>query len=144
MYGAIQSMELYRKIQRAQNYAARIVSGNFDYVNYRSLDLLHASIWPTVQERCNYFTALLIYKPIHGLKALCPTEAVLIVNDTHYPNTRLANSKDVLVPPHKSDTIKRSFMYNVSVIWNNLPAEIKLSENLNQFKYKYNTTILNS
>ena len=50
---------------------------------------------------------------------------------------------DVHVPPHKFDILKRPFIYNGSVMWNNLPWEIKTAENLNQFKYKYKTTILN-
>ena len=132
-----------QKLQRAQNYAARIVSGNFDYVNFRSLDLLHALKWPTVQERCNYFTALLMYKPINGLTPLHLTDSLVRACDVHDRNTRLSNSKDVHVPPHKSNILKRSFIYNGSVIWNNLPSEIKRAENLNQFKYRYKTTILN-
>ena len=132
-----------QKLQRAQNYAARIVSGNFDYVNFRSLDLLHALKWPTVQERCNYFTALLMYKSINGLTPLHLTDSLVRACDVHDRNTRLSNSKDVHVPPHKSNILKRSFIYNDSVIWNNLPSEIKRAENLNQFTYRYKTTILN-
>ena len=36
------------KLQRAQNYAARIISGNFDYINTRSIDLLRSLRWATV------------------------------------------------------------------------------------------------
>ena len=48
------------KLQRAQNYAARIISGNFDYNNTRSIDLLRSLRWATVQEMCDYFTAVLM------------------------------------------------------------------------------------
>ena len=44
------------KLQRAQNYTARIISGNFDYINTRSIDLLRSLRWATVQERCDYLT----------------------------------------------------------------------------------------
>ena len=131
-----------QKLQRAQNKAARIVSGNFDYVNFSSLDLIRAIKWPTVQEKCNYFTALLMYKSINGL-TLHLTDSLVRACDVHDRNTRSSNSKDVHVPPHKSNILKRSFIYNGSVIWNYFPSEIKRAENLNQFKYKYKTTVLN-
>ena len=132
-----------QNLQRAQNFAARIVLGNFDYVNFRSLDLLHALKWHTVQGRCNHFTALLMYKLINGLTPLHSTDALVRACDGHDRNARLSNSKDVHVPPHKSKILKRLFTYNGSVIWNDLPSEIKRAGNLNQFKYEYKTTILN-
>ena len=37
----------------------------------------------------------------------------------------------------------KGHIYNGGVIWNNLPSEIKMAENLNKLKYKYKSTILN-
>ena len=84
-----------------------------------------------------------MYKSINGLTPLHLTDTLVRACDVHDRNTRLSNSKDVHVPPHKSYILKGSVIYNGSVIWNNLPSEIKRTENLNQFKYKYKTTILN-
>ena len=36
---------LFCKLKRVQNYAARIVTGNFDYLNFRSADLLYELNW---------------------------------------------------------------------------------------------------
>ena len=129
-----------QKLQRAQNYAARMVLENFYHVNFRSLDLLHALKWPTIRERSNHFTALLMYKSINGLMPLQLTDALVRACAAHDRNTRLSNSKDVHVPHHKFNILKRSFIYNGSAIWNNLPLEIKRAKNLNQFRYKYKTT----
>ena len=96
-----------------------------------------------MQARCSHFTALLMYKSIHGLTPLHLTDSLVMANDVHDRNTRLTNSNDVHVPPHKSNILKRSFIYNGSVVWNNLPSEIKMAENVNHFKYVYKTTILN-
>ena len=79
---------------------------------------------------------------VHGLPPLHLTDAGVMANAIHYRNTELANLKEVNVPPHKSDTMKRAFIYHDNVIWNNLPSEMKMAENLNQFKYNYKTTIL--
>ena len=84
-----------------------------------------------------------MYKSINGLTPLHLTDALERACDVHDRNDRLSNSKDVHVPPPKSNILKRSFIYNGSVIWNNLLSDIKRAENLNQFKYKYKTTILN-
>ena len=55
------------KLQCVQNYAARIITGNFDYLNTNSIDLIRSLRWASIQERCDYFTAVLMYKAIHGL-----------------------------------------------------------------------------
>ena len=48
------------KLQRAQNYTARIMSGSFYHIiSYRIIDLLHTLRWTTVRERCDYFRAVL-------------------------------------------------------------------------------------
>ena len=41
----------YKTRQRAQNHAARIVTGNFDYINFRSADLLYELNWASAKER---------------------------------------------------------------------------------------------
>ena len=47
------------KVQRIQNRAARILTGNFDYVNYRGVDIVHALGWMDVGQRCSYFRNML-------------------------------------------------------------------------------------
>ena len=108
------------KLQRVQNYAARIITGNFDYLNTNSIDLTRSLRWANVQERCDYFTAVLMYKAIHGLTPMYMTDNIVIAGETHDRDTRLSDSNDVNIPPHNSDVLKRSFIYNGSVIWNNL------------------------
>ena len=46
------------KLQRAQNYAARLVLGNFDFINYRGEDIVKSINWPTVTERFHLFNCL--------------------------------------------------------------------------------------
>ena len=55
------------KLQRTQNYVARIVTGNFDYINFRSADLLYELNWASVKERGDYFTSVMMFKAINGL-----------------------------------------------------------------------------
>ena len=130
------------KLQRAQNYAARIVTGNFDYVNFRSADLLYELDWASIKERCDYFTSVMMFKAINGLTPPYLTDSIVRANEAHDRNTRLASSYDVHVPSHNSEILKRSFVYNGSVLWNSLRHELKLADNVNTFKRMYKDMIL--
>ena len=55
------------KIQRLQNRAAKIVSGKYDYVNTRGIELVKSSQWMNVHQRRDYFMSILMFKCIHGL-----------------------------------------------------------------------------
>ena len=122
------------KLQGAQNYAARIISGNFDYINTRSIDLLRSLRWATVQERCDYFTAVLMYKSVHGLAPVYLTDNVVMAGEIHDRDTRLSHSNDVHIPPYNTDVLKRSFIFNGGVIWNKLPDEIRMANDVLDFK----------
>ena len=60
-------MSYMNKIQRLQNRAVRIVSGNYDYVNTRCIELVKSLQWMNVHERRDYFMSILMFKCIHGL-----------------------------------------------------------------------------
>ena len=53
-------------VQRLQNHAARLIIGNFDYINYRGIDLAKSLGLYTIEERRDYFLASLMFKAIHG------------------------------------------------------------------------------
>ena len=142
-YGATQKKSNINKSQRVQNYAARIITGNFDYLNANSIDLIRTLRWANVQERCDYFTAVLMYKAIHGLTPMYMTDNIVMAGETHDRDTRLSDSNDVNIPPHNSDVLKRSFIYKGSVIWNNLPDEIRMAPDVADFKWRYKCLILN-
>ena len=55
------------KVQRLQNRAARILTGNFDYVNTRCIDLVKNLGLMNVTQRRDYFMIIMMFKSIHGL-----------------------------------------------------------------------------
>ena len=65
------------KLQRDQNYAARIVTGNFDYVNFRSADLLYELNWASAKERCDYFTSVMVFGALNGLTPPYLTDSIV-------------------------------------------------------------------
>ena len=115
--------------QRAQNYA-----GNFDFINYRGEDIVKSLNWPTVTERFTYLTACMMFKAINGLTPNYISDNVTMARDMHDMDTHPSRSNDVHIPPHNSAILKRSFMYNGSVVWNNLSEELKALPCLNDFK----------
>ena len=55
------------KVQRLQNRAARIITGEFDYIHVRGIDIAKNLKWMNVIQRRDYIVALSMFKCIHGM-----------------------------------------------------------------------------
>ena len=130
-------------IQRLQNYAARIVTSNFDYVNYRGIDIVKQLNWQTFDDRLHYFTSLLMFKCIHGMVPSYLSDQVVMACDVHGVNTRLANSMNVVVPFARTKCFENSLVYKGAVTWNQLPLHIKEATSLNMFRNRYKRYFMN-
>ena len=49
------------------NRAARIITGNFDYINVRGIDIVKRLQWMSLIERRDYVVALTVFKCIRGM-----------------------------------------------------------------------------
>ena len=58
------------------------------------------------------------------------TDNVVMAGEIHDRDTRLSHSNDVHIPPHNTDILKRSFIFNGGVIWNKLPDEIGMANDV--------------
>ena len=56
-----------KKIQRLQNYSARIVLNNFDYENYNGIDLVPKLGWLTYHQKYKHLMSVLMFKVINGM-----------------------------------------------------------------------------
>ena len=132
------------KLQRVWNYAARIISGNFDYIDISDIDLLRflsnciRTIW--LVHRSSYFK---VFKTIRGLTPTSTNDNIVMAIETHAQDTRLSNSYDDNIPPHNSDVLERLFIYNDRVILKTIPAEIRIATDVTDFKLRYKCFILN-
>ena len=88
-------------------------------------------------ERFTYLTACIMFKATNGLTPNYISDNVTMTRDMHDRDTRLSRSNDVHIPLHNSAILKRSFMYNGSVVWNNLSEELKALPCLSDFKKAY-------
>ena len=71
-------------VQRLQNHAARLIMGNFDYINFRGIELVKSLGLYTIDERRNNFLATLMFKSIHGLAPAYLCNQVVMIEAFKY------------------------------------------------------------
>ena len=126
-----------QKAQSLQNQAARIVTGNFDFINTRGEELVRSLKWQTLKDRRKFHLATLMYKCVNGLAPNYLCDQINLLSDINTYQTRSTNSLDVLMPAVNREIFKKSFAFNGALIWNSIPDFIRRSENVLQFKILY-------
>ena len=126
-----------RRVQSLQNQAARIITGNFDFINSRGVDLVRLLKWQTLEERRKFHIATLMFKCVNGLAPNYLSDQVNLMSEVNNYNTRSSNSLDVLVPAVNREIFRKSFAFNGARIWNSLPDFIRRAGSVAQFKTFY-------
>ena len=126
-----------KKVQRIQNLAARIITGNFDYINVRGEDLVMYLKLQNIRQRRDYFLACLMFKAIHGLTPYYLSDNVTMNVDVNGYNTRSTENMNIYVPRPRKEIFRNSFAYQGGVTWNALPEYVKESPDFESFKYNY-------
>ena len=124
-------------VQRVQNHAARLIMGNFDYINCRGIDLVKRLDLYTIRERRDYFLTTLMFKAIHGIAPHYLSDRIDMHFDIHGYNTREAGSMNVYLPAVHKEIYRNSFLYSGGKLWNELPDFVKNSTNIEVFKRNY-------
>jgi hypothetical protein len=125
-----------QKIQRLQNYCARIVMNNFDFKNMRGIELVKILKWMSIKERVDYFLCLSMFKCLHDKAPHYMQNEVSLVPNimTRYNEKR---AYDIYLPPFISNTKERSLYVRGAKVWNKLPCDIKKINNIDTFKREY-------
>ena len=124
------------KVPRLQNRAARILMGNYDFVNTRGIDLVKTLGLMNVSRRD--FMIIIIFKSIHGLvlNNLGLYDEITMQRDIAV-RTRIStvnNNVGLHVPHITLDRCKNAFAYRGPVLWNALSENNQKCESLNCFK----------
>ena len=125
-----------QKYQKLQNAAARLILGR------RRRDSATAALrelhWLNVEARITFKVILLVYKILHGLS----TNTI----DLQYKSFN-GRSTDYLMlhtPNFKTKYGKRLFVFNGTRLWNALPAEMRMEEDVVSFKKRLKTLLFDN
>ena len=97
------------RIQRIQNYIARIMCNNFDFINLHGIEMVQTLRLQTIRERRDYFLCILMLKCIHGLAAHCLGNDVTMYVDINGYDTRSAENMDLYLWRCSREIYKRRF-----------------------------------
>ena len=133
LYSNIGSENLY-KLQKVQNAAARLVSKKRKQDSARAL--LNDLHWLNIRCRIAYKILLIVFKAIRDE---CP---VNIKYKTHVcrPHEQLMLEQSFAQTKYG----RRLFSFVAPRLWNALPVNIRLSENIEQFKKSIKTFLFNN
>ena len=102
------------RVQRIQNFCARIICKKYDYINTRGIHLVDSLKTQTIGQRRDYFLSVLMFKAIHGLAPHYLYNDVTMIVDIHGYNTRGSENMNLHVPKYTKEICKRSFAYKGS------------------------------
>ena len=123
------------KVQRLQNRSARIITGEFDYIHVRGIDIVRNLKWMNVIQRRDYFVALSMFKCIHGMSPSYLSDCITMYNEIAVMDTRVSTSSNLVTVPHAPRALfENSFAYRGPVIWIALPEHVRKCNNLYTFK----------
>ena len=137
LFGGFSSSENIYKIQHLQNWAARVASKNFDFINTRGIDLVYDLQWQTFEQRRNYLTANLMFKCMNNLAPYYLSDNIFLLYDIMERTTRSTSTQNVYLPKPNIEQFKQSFQYQGGLIWNNLEDGLKSVDNFTSFKRIY-------
>ena len=78
--------------------------------------------------------SVLLYKILNENYSPCLRDMFVRLRDLNRQYNLRNYDMDLALPKPKTNFLKRSFKYNASLLWNNLPLEAKTATSLHQFK----------
>jgi hypothetical protein len=132
VFGETQS----KRLQKLQNRAARVIASVPNDVDQQTvLDLIG---WKTLKEQRLKTKAKTMFKILHNMGPNCLKDLFIFKKEILYHNLR-DSSTTLRLPKPRSNSLKKSFMYNGAFIWNSLPEIIRESKTLSIFERKIAT-----
>ena len=122
-----------RKLQRVQNFAARIILGlrKFDHISQGIKSLK----WLPVKGRLYLKDGIMMYKCINKLAPDYLADKFVQRSHIHNRNTRSRNQLDI--PRCRISTGQRSFVYRGTQLWNSLSYDVRTAKCPKVFKRRW-------
>lgn len=129
VWGAASLVHL-KRLQKAQNFAARVVSGNIKKYDHVSPFIKEIG-WLKLRNRYKYNVCIVVFK---SLRHYVPDwlYCFTTIRSNHGLNTR--NGNNLLVRRSNLDLGAREIYNRGPSFWNELPIQVRESNTLNSFK----------
>ena len=124
-------------VSRLQHRAARIISGNMNYIDFRGDDIMREVGIQDVITRRHYFLSTMMYKIVNDIAPIHLRNKFTYTRDTHDVHTRAAGSDTLQIPDVHYEKFRSSLKYQGSLLWNSLPAGLKSASSVDSFKSCY-------
>jgi hypothetical protein len=121
------------RLSKLQRRFAKIIVR--DDTNIDTSNMFKELNWLTFEDRCKYFTSIIVYKSLHNLTPSYIENMIRFVTNEKY-NLRSTTNLDVAHGKPRSNFLKRSFHYSAMETWNEIPVSIRHSQTLFAFKNK--------
>ena len=132
-----------KQLQKLQNRLARVITNNFNR-DVSSSHIINTLGWMSVKQRFEYLMGCYMYKCLNNDNHNSVIPSFNFISNVHSYNTRLHASKSLAIPLPKTEYFKHSLSYRGSVIWNNIPSNVKNNSTSFTFKKQYKSIILNT
>ena len=128
--------KLLNRIQRIQNYAARVVIKLHKFIHITPA--LVTLYWLPGDRRINFKIALLVYKALNGQ---APAYIADLLQPYDPPQKLRSADKQLLSQPccRSKSYGDRAFCCAAPVVWNNIPHSVKTAKTVDNFKVKLKT-----
>ena len=129
VFGETQS----KRLQKLQNRAARIIMNMSNDTDHSVA--LQALGWKTLKVERKKAKAKMMYKLLNNMGPQSLTNLFTYKSEMTSYNLRNVSST-LCLPQPRTNSLKKSFMYDGSFLWNSIPKEIKESKSLSSFRTK--------
>ena len=131
--------QIYRnKLQLLQNKIIKNIYASNNLSIYKRKGLLR------FMDSSNYFAAIKLYKEINNSVVPYFSNKIWCLQINHNYPTRFLANHNIVPPRFRKSKCQSSFIYQSISFWNILPVEIKLSNNVKQFKQKLKSFIVST
>ena len=137
IWGSTSKQQLQR-IQRLQNFAAKVVDGKakkYDHVN----PILDDLKWLTMKQKINFDLCVMVFKI---LRNIMPSWLFNLITVGDRRNRQTRSDNDLFIPRTSTNLGSRSFIIQGPSVWNKLPNSLKEVTNINSFKTSLKTHLL--
>ena len=93
--------------------------------------------WLSIQNRLEYHKSVLMYKCINNSAPDYLCNLFDMNANSNVYSLRSSAKGNLFVPRPNSNFMKRTFHYSGTILWNSLPPNLKLIQDIDLFKKKY-------